>query len=774
MISQDFRFSIRLLAARPAFAFSAIGIVGTAIALTGVVFALADPFVLRELPYPSPDRLISVEVRQSAAPNRAQSLPRPAPSVADLKARTDVFDVVAAYRHLGSIRGRIDGTAVALRMVTVSPELPRLLGLPKALNEGQDSLVLTTRAASRASSIAERSAATFLRSDGTSVPIMGVLPPSFLFPTNHYAFPIDALLITDTERGDLTAGTVIAKLQGSASVVAARAAIAALVGPGEFRTTVQPLWMFMAGRNRTLAWGALAAVALIFLLSVANVGTLLLTHSVTRSSEVVLRFVLGASASRLFQLLFAEVLLITVASLAIGLLLVAVALPATGQLAPLEYVALGAPRLDHRVAVATTTAAIVFAIIASLLQWATWLWSIRAGVSATKLAVATPRVKKISLLSAIAQATTGTVLITGAALLTRSYVGLTSQDPGMDDDVLVATTSYPDDLVGTPLQHSIESTIDRLRRIPDIDGVAAAIGPMVDRTVVTGGFPVNGTIIAVTPFQVSPEYFHVVGARIVAGRQLTTADRRRAGIIVNEQFSKVVWPNDNAIGQRAGYRGESEVVGVVRDAFTLALDMPPTPAFYSLIENPVGCKGDCNRVSFLAHTRDLRDPQHFARQMTDAIRAADGSAIVTGISTVGKRLTDSIKDRTFATVLLDLMGVVSVIVCAMGLAGLIAFIVRCRARELAIRSALGADRGHLLGSILGQALSCVIGGIMIGLLGAAWMSQSLESVLYGVPPGDPLSLTWALVVMVAVTLGATCPPALRALRISPATIMKSE
>jgi putative ABC transport system permease protein len=234
----------------------------------------------------------------------------------------------------------------------------------------------------------------------------------------------------------------------------------------------------------------------------------------------------------------------------------------------------------------------------------------------------------------------------------------------------------------------------------------------------------------------------------------------------------MAWPDKDPIGKRFGSNHESLVVGLVEDPLVLALDEPSPPIIYSLVDNPRGCVGDCNRVNYFARAPD-GDPARVATSIGMVIRAVPGSGILHEVSSVGHRLRGSITDRSFATLLITLFAGIAAIIAVCGMTSHTGFLVRTRTRELALRMSLGAQPADILRTVLGQMLIWTFIGIVIGLVGTLWLSQSLAAFVYGISPSDPATLTAGVMLLVAVVFGATLFPAARALRIPLVAVTRS-
>jgi predicted lysophospholipase L1 biosynthesis ABC-type transport system permease subunit len=360
------------------------------------------------------------------------------------------------------------------------------------------------------------------------------------------------------------------------------------------------------------------------------------------------------------------------------------------------------------------------------------------------------------------------ILIVGAALLGRSFFNLVVQDTGFAGEPVVVTVSYPAAHTREPLQRDIEATIDRLRRIPGVSVAAAATGGMVDGSTAGTVLRIDGRMTMVETKSVTTTYFDAVGSAIIAGRPLAGDDRQNRGLVVNARAA-ALWPDGSAVGRsipRGG--GTATIVGVVADTFDRALDVPPAPMVFTVLNAPTSG----SRVNFVIRATQpleaLRGPAE------RAISAVNRDAIVTDVSAIDDRLAASIRDRSFATLVSALFAIAGIGVCVSGLVGLVSFVVARRTREIAIRTALGAQRHHVRRMVMRQALTAALTGGIAGLVTGWWLSRGLESLLYGIEPGDMLTLASGALLMLVVVTFASWLPARRALRLSPTIALRAE
>jgi hypothetical protein len=360
------------------------------------------------------------------------------------------------------------------------------------------------------------------------------------------------------------------------------------------------------------------------------------------------------------------------------------------------------------------------------------------------------------------------ILIAGAALLGRSFLNLVGQDTGFAGDAVVLSVSYPPAHTREPLQQDIDATVDRLRRIPGVTAAAAATGAMVDESMAGTFGSVGGRGQLFHMKTVTPAYFEAVGSPLLAGRPLAEDDRPFREVVVNARAA-ALWPDGSAVG-RVVARGSSgaTVVGVVADTFDRALDVPPEPTLFTVLQAPTSG----SRINFVVRATHSLDAVRGPAER--AITEVNRDAIVTDVSAVGDRLADSIRDRSFATLVFALFAVAGIGVCTSGLIGLVSFVVARRTREIAIRTALGAQGRHVRRLVLRQALTAALAGALAGLLAGWWLSRWLETLLYGIDAGDLPTLAAGALAMLVIVGVASWLPARRALRLSPTIALRTE
>lgn len=777
---------LRSFRARPGATAAIVAVLTLGIGVTATMFALADPYLLRPLPYRDPGRLV---VMRAAITPSTDGQPRVIPSLDDWRARTDVFEDVAGYGEMAERRVQTPQGAAILRTTPVSENFFDVLGVPFTARGQWDAradggvrpfaLLASRGGLTPLGAAADIEGETFRATDGAGLHVVDVLPPDFLFPVPRSSRRPDALVpftFRDTivlEPGRTSYVTGIGRLRADVSVAAAGAAMASGAGGG-VNVTVEELPEFMTKSLRALAWGALAAGLLIALACGANVVNLQVARSVYRTREFATREAIGAGRLDLVRLITLEVAGLAVMGAVGGLLAANFALALASQVIPAEYTHMGEARVTLRVVILALLLAAAVVATGCAAAWATWRAS-RAGGINEALSAEARRVRLTRLVMATGQSAIAVILLTGGVLLVRSYVNLWSQDTGFSRHAAIVSVAYPVNYPAPRLAEDVDAALAAIRRLPGVEAAAATTGPLLDDSMSIGGtlMRVAGRGVLFQPKQVTPGYFAAIGATPRSGRVLDAGDRNWKGLVVNEAFVRRFWPGQPpsaALGQpvmlHIDGRIRGEIVGVVPNAHERALDRPPVPAMYRLFEAP---------QSNLPYHFVIRIRPGMARPDAAAIRAvraATPDASIVDVAWLHDRLAGTVKDRSFATLILGLFAAAGLGVTASGLFAIVAFTVARRTREIAIRRAIGAEDRHIMRLIVREAAASATIGAFAGLVAAGWLSKFLESYLYGVAANDTASMTMVAVSMVMIVMLAAWMPARRALRLAPSTALR--
>jgi predicted permease len=562
--------------------------------------------------------------------------------------------------------------------------------------------------------------------------------------------------------------SVVARLRRGITPARVQAALNASLSRSGVVATVAPLSAFMTRRVRPLALGALAAGLLILGIAAANLANLLLARSAFRAREFATRLAVGASRLDLVRLTLAEVGILVIFSSALGLACAQAVLQIAGRIIPAEYAALGAPAVTLRV-VACAILSAAFVTLAGLTPtWYVWLRMSPGAIIGHVLPSETRLASLLRCVMVGAQCAISMVLLVTAMLLVRSQLNLETQNTGFAPDVLTVAVSYPPEQADQSLLGDVEASVAALRRLNGVRAAGAATGTVVDDALAATIVRVGGKPELVARKRVTVGFLDAIGARLVEGRALEPADRGKGAVLVNESFVRRHWPKARAVGRQIVV-GEttSEIVGVVGDTFDVALDTPPQPTVFNVMEVPFAY-----RVTFAIGLTGSSRPSELSLQR--AFTSANPDAVVVEARLLRDRLASSVKDRSFATLVLTVFAIAGIGVCAAGIMGVVAFVVARRTREIAIRVAIGAPPSRVRRLVMAEALVAAAAGSVIGLAGGAVLSRAVASLLYNVSPGDWRTTTAAAVLMVGIVAVASAVPAGRAVRRPPTEALRVE
>lgn len=797
-LRSDLMHAWRTMRARPTAAVGTIAVLALGIGLVSAMFALADPYVTRPLPWPDADRLVTLSVRTRATTD--------VPTIEGLRARTDLFASLAAVGNSETVHVTgTDGT-MTLRLLPVSRDYFEVLrtAVPPVVDwrrhaESTETPVLLTTAASRRLRASALPGATLRLADDTGAAtgrgyrVRDVLPPSFLFPSGSQIWdgfaPLpDGAALVEIERTPAgfavarVALSPIARLQPGVTLEQVEAALR--TAPPE-ESPVMPsrgqvvmahsVQASMTARLRPLATAALGAGVLVLLVCAANVANLLMARGAFRRRELATREALGASGLDLGRLVLVEVGLLAALGVAGGLAVADAVLRATAGLIPAQYVMLGMPEISIRVIGLACLAGAV--IVGAGLLPALAAWRMNAAALINQMSTGEPRRIRVARFSMTAvQTAVAVVLLVAAMLMARSYVNLLTQDPGYAGDLFaVGVAQYQGRPAGT-WRSEVDTTIERLRRIPGVTAAAAMKGTLVEN--IGRGFAapaifVDGQRVSGLVKSVGVGFFQTTGTRLIDGRLLTPADENRSAV-VSESFARACCPDRSPLGRRVSWTERSversvEIVGVVKNVFDVALDRLPTPAAFVSF-------GDRDQDSaWTTYVLQVDRPaSSLAAAVEREIHAVNPRVTIADGGLMRDRLMRSIQDRSFATLIVTFFGLAAIGVSAAGLVGVVGFVVARRTREIAIRMAIGAGKADVLWLVTREAATASGVGAILGLVTGGWVSRTMESFLYGVSPADPWAMALAAVALVAIVSLAAWVPARRAVRLSPSQALRVE
>jgi predicted permease len=535
-----------------------------------------------------------------------------------------------------------------------------------------------------------------------------------------------------------------------------------------------------------LLWG----LGALLLMMCANVGGLLLARTARRERDTAVRVALGASRARLLaHSLFESIALGLLGALG-GITLATAGAPLFASLLPLgrdaDSVSL-APNLT------LALLAVALALLLSLLFGAVpaWLASRAMPQQALRSGASTRRASTLSRGLLAVQTALTLVLLVGTGLMLRTFYALRHTDPGFDVDHLVvfslvpgrsgrnAHSMLPDVPPGLP-----KNLLDRVQQLPGVLSASLAGSALMQRIGLKTSAALPGQAIVTNAFLntsiniVSSNFFETMGMPILNGRTLTDTDadiQNPAPVAINEAFARTFFPGQNPIGKTFGNgapgetaKADNRVIGVVGDSKYRSLREPLLPIFYSPMQLRT-----YEGTEFL-YVRTQGPPATIIGAVRNTLAQLDPRLPFSEIVTVRQQVSDSLWQERLLAVLAGIFSVVSILMAAIGLYGLLAYDASQRTREFGIRIAVGAQRSNVVSLLLHDLARIVLPGAAAGVLLCLLLSRLVASALYGVHPADPISFSAAVLTVCIVAAVASCLPAWRTVHIDPATVLRDE
>lgn len=807
---QDLRFGIRLLLKQPGFTLIAVLTLSLGIGATSAVFSLIQGVLLTPPPYQKPEQLVLISPARS---NGQQTPPPPDLAAAqwqDWQKEAKSFDSIAAYRWSFNFLVSDEGSE-SLQGMWVTKDYFHVTGLQPALGRtfldsdtepntppviilgydlwqrkynGNPNIVGKTIRISR---------------QETAPTIIGVMPPGIRFlPSPSTAqepnYNVNAqadfwtLAVVPPDRLKRQMWNVVGRLQNGATLNQAQAElsiIAARQGQADqdfagLTAQVQSLTTEMNRDGRRILLPLLGAAALVLLIACGNAAALLLVRGLGRQQEYAVRCALGAGRAALFRQVCVESLLLSLlgGALGIGLAFGIVKLFKLigGHAIPrLDAVNMGWPVLAFGFG-AAVLAALLAGLIPALL--AARLDPMNALKSAGPKSSAGRGERHLLRGVAMAQTALTLALLVGAGLLIRTMHNLANVQTGYDTSRILT-------LSVTAVQGNWDDfhrrALARVAALPGVQHAAFAWGVPLTGNNWPGSVEIEGQPAPAKPSDrlsiplrsVSEDYFQLLDLPISVGRSFRATDDNKAPrvAIVNQALVDRYFPQANPIGKKVRLPGapnpDLEIVGVAGNGRTDDLTQAPEPEIYVSF---------WQMGPFSKHlvVRTAADPRAVTTSIQRELRAVDPTVAVEKPKTLEQIRDDSQASRSFAMQLLIGFAVVASVLTLIGIYGVLSLSVAARRREIAIRTAVGAERSDILKMVFGEGLRLVMGGVIIGGIASLFLAQFLKAFLFGVQPTDPLILAGVGLAFVCVSLLACWIPARRATKVDPLEALRYE
>ena len=809
----DIRTAFRSLFKTPSFALLAIATLALGIGATTAIFSIINGVLLRPLPYPDPDRIVTIWQSEAQSGNQFGDVSPP--NFLDLEERSRSFASVGAVDPWGldlEIPGRPPETLPALRVspgffevLKAPPFLGRVLKKEDFQKGRHHVVVMDYHFWARRFGADPKVIGRMLRLDGVPHEVVGVMRPEFSLTSRLYdqsareggrVMFSPVLLGEDNFKnrkstflraiGRLAPGVTLQQARAEAEAIGSNLAKEFPDANATMGFTVVPLYESMVGGVRRLLLILGGSVGFVLLIACANIANLLLVRATTRGRELAVRAALGAGRWRLARLLLTEGLLLGIMGGVSGVLLSILAIQFLVALAPPGLPRAGEIALDLRVLffalAATLVSALIFSAFPALHFSRTQIESKLRSAEHRGTAGSPVRAFRIGLVAV--EICLAVILLAGAGLLARSFYSILKVDPGFRPEKLILVQLFVWDRYDSA-EKRIEffrQAAEELRVLPDVTDVGAASAvPFAptridfDVNFVIPGRPAPRREEEPTGFLIiaTPDYFRAMGMTVRQGRTFSNADDTTSEpvAVINEEMARRHWPGANPIGQQVNIRfgkpTPHTIIGVVGDVRHSALDAAPRPELFI----PHGRVG-YGSMTLVVRTRG--DSAALVKPVQETLWRVNPTLPIYGVDLMSTVVRESLAQRRFVLMLLAGFSILALILAAIGIYGVISYTTAQRTREMGIRAALGAARADVLALIIRESFRIAVLGILLGVFGAILLTRSLRGMLFQVGHTDPLTFGSTAALLALVAIAASYIPARRAAAVEPATALRYE
>ena len=807
---QDARYALRQIRRSPGFTLSAVLTLALGIGANTAIFSVVNAVVLRPLPYSQPDRIVAAYIVNPHDPAFHSIL-----GIADFHAAHDRRKTFSFFAAIGagmsSLTWSGDKEPVQVPASAVTAEFFSVLGVNPALGRifapgedvpGHEREVILSHAFWQEHFNSDANAiGRTMTLNGNSYTIIGVMPAGFHFGRRDNDQLWALMQLPDDRSRPPYWLFSIGRLKDGVTEEQARADLSTIAADeqrqfpnSEYSAAwIEPLKNVIVGEARRPLLVLLGAVILVLFIAIVNVANLEIAQASARDREMSIRAALGAGRGRIARLVLTESVLLAVLGGILGLFLAYGGVGLLRALAPGEVPRLKEITVDGQVLAFTAGVSLLCGVLFGLAplmhgfgrgrKEAETLGSGRQNLSEQR--------DRGGLRNAliVLEVSLSLVLLIGAGLLLRSFERLTSTSPGFNSQSLVSglvtlpKTRYPK-------EQNIAAFYDRLlehvQHLPNVNSAGLTLSLPPNLLNLTNPFWVPGQPLTpgmnlplAVETSVSLDYFRTLGVPLLRGRFFSDSDRsRKDGIlIINNTIAQRYFPGQDPVGQRIKTGGASPdspwetIVGVVGDVKYSGLDSAPEPTLYV----PYFQEGwtDFSREMFLV-VRAGGDAKTVASSLRNAVRELDRDMPLADVHTMDELLSQSVAEPRFRTLLLVIFAAMALLLAAVGIFGVMAYVVSRRTQEIGVRMALGASRGNVLGMVLNGGLRVVLIGVILGLLAAFALARLIKSWLYAVQPADPVTFVGVALTVIAVAALACYVPARRATKVDPMVALRYE
>jgi predicted permease len=802
---QDLRYAIRVFRKSPGFTAIALLTIALGIGANTAIFTVVNGELLRQVPFPDPQRLYMI--------HRNVRAPLSYPTYLDLVEQQQSFESVALYRRDNlNLTGSGDAERVSVRMISAG--FLKLLGQTPLRGRdftrdddrlGAPPVAILTDSFWRSKFGADPGILTkTITMSGESYAVIGIVPqlPKFFASTDAF-IPIGQWQEPSFRKRDVTfgsypigrlkPGTTQAQLNSDLAAIAGRIAKAYPREASDLRLTAQTFRDYATGDLQPVLLMLFGAVGFVLLIACANIANLLLAKAGSRSREFATRIALGAARSRILRQVFTETVLLAGLGGALGFLLAVWGIRVLVARAPEGSLGTQPIEMDTSVLLFTLGISALAGILFGLLP----AWRVsrsdvqetlrRAGRASTG---SHQRTQAALIVSEIALAV---ALLIGAGLMVRSLGIALGVNPGFDPhNALTFSVALSPENAAEPARIRAATTQleDSIRAVPGVEDAAIAYGNIP----LTGDSDIlfwradrpepakQRDAPDAVWYGVTPDYLSAMKTPLLRGRFITAQDSETAPrvVVINEQMARVLFPGEDPLGKRLSLRffdETVEIVGVAGDVKQFGLDEPSDPngfQFYMPLRQipdrllPILSMNSTTIVRSSTPTPDL------FRALREKVKSLDSNQVMYAVATMDDLLDSELAFRRFSMVLMSIFAALALVLACVGIYGVISYLVEQRTREIGIRMALGARPVDVLRLVLGTTLLLQLVGVAIGIGIALGAGKVYANMLFGVTPRDPVTFIGVALVLTAVGLLACWIPARRAGRVDPLVALRYE
>lgn len=820
---QDLRHSVRILFKNPGFTLIVIVTLALGIGANTAIFSVVNAVLLRPLPYAESEQLVFLNERRLKMENIYIAWP----NYLDWREQNRVFEHIGVFsRDSYNLTGSGDPERLQAGQVTsdlfATLRIDALFGRVFSSNEDQPGaapvVVLSHKLWQRRFGGDPNILNRIITLNDRSYTVIGVMPNGFQFPGRVELWvPAGQLSGVDWQNRDNHPGLYgVARLKDGVTIDQARADMDAIAFGLEkqyprtnrdHRVMIKPLFETIVGDVRWVLWVLFAAAGFVLAVACANVANMLLARTAARQREMAIRAVLGASRARLTRQLLTESVMLSLLGSVAGLLLARWTVNLLLTIGANSIPRASEIRLDGRVFAFTIATSVLTGLLFSLAP-ARWVSRIPLQESIQEaghnLVAGKQRTRDVLVIAEIALAL---VLLVGAGLLLRSFYKLNNVNPGFDFDHLLSfSLLLPKDKYTSSEQRNdfYSNLSQKLSVLPGVQSVGLSSGlPFGSSSwrvpFVVEGSPVPslGEMPLLEACLVSPNYFRTLSIPLRAGRYFTELDNRQhvvghglngidkkaleaAGlyaIIIDEEFARRHWPNEDAVGKRLRLGPIDPgspvltVVGVVGRVKMdrLSVESNRVQAYFSYMQFPFPTFPNMTIV-----IKSQLEPSSLITAARQQVQAIDAHQPIYNIRTMKQVRADSIAPERLNLTLLGLFTALALVLAAVGIYGVVSYAVTQRTREIGIRMALGAHRRDVIRLIVRQGIVLALIGIAIGLAASLALMRLMSSLLFGVSPTDPATFSVISLLLLFIASLACYIPARRATKVDPMVALRSD